>query len=212
MILGPTNNGDESHIDKAMPLYSKQPFISPFCALLACRPSRAHTTECRGARTKRNSLARTLHTSGHQSDSQDGSAWHLPAHSQVAIWRNLMMHSINVCITNINNRIVDHTAYSRSIWMELCILKWKQSWIQLTYVISIHSRLPSSIVGASAVCAGLRIDDAKLKSNTLIWLVWFVLKNTYRHVIIGVPLVRACVKLTRGMSYLFIASALSCAS
>jgi hypothetical protein len=43
--------------------------------------------------------------------------------------------------------------------------------------VSIHSRLPIPIVGASAVCAKLEIGGRNLVSDNLNLLVWIVLKK-----------------------------------
>jgi len=55
MVLGSTNKAHESHIDKAMPLYSMKPFISIFVLAIPCP---AHMTECRGARARRGTARR----------------------------------------------------------------------------------------------------------------------------------------------------------
>jgi hypothetical protein len=64
---------------------------------------------------------------------------------------------------NMNNCIVVLTAYSKSIQMELYIYKLVQSWIPLTYIVSIHLRLPIPFVGASAICTiqEVNIDEQR---------------------------------------------------
>jgi hypothetical protein len=58
-----------------------------------------------------------------------------------------------------NNHTVDLTTYNKYIQMELYALKWVQLPIQLIYAISTHLKHPIPIVGASAVCTVLKIDD-----------------------------------------------------
>jgi len=60
MVLGSTNKAHESLIDKAMPLYNKQPFIS--LLWLAVRPMLSHNRMQGSAREEEQPGAR----SGHQ--------------------------------------------------------------------------------------------------------------------------------------------------
>jgi hypothetical protein len=50
------------------------------------------------------------------------------------------------------------STHNKPIRMEMCALTWVQLSTQLIYTISTHSKHPIPTVGASAVCAVIKID------------------------------------------------------